>query len=134
MSVRPNYAGGTIRQESVQISTANTNRDGSGTITDIVVAGGNGTRIDAVELQATSTTTAGQIRLFLWTGSVWRFWREVSVTAATPSATVQAWTDRSVRTPVGDGTPLLLLKANGRLGAAPHNGEQFVINAFGADF
>lgn len=45
-----------------QVSAANTNRDGTGTIVDLVTGGTYGTRIDKVRICATGTTTAGVIR------------------------------------------------------------------------
>ena len=50
------------------ISTANTNRDGTGTIVAAFVAGSSGSRIDKVVIEATSTTTAGMVRLFITKG------------------------------------------------------------------
>ena len=47
-----------------QISTANTARDGTGTIATIWTVGANGGLCQSVRVQATATTTAGVIRLF----------------------------------------------------------------------
>lgn len=136
MTALPNYAGGTIRHTVAACSTANTNRDGSGTIVSLLQAGAGGTRIDAIELVATGVTTVGNVKLFTSTnGSTWNYWTEVSVSAYTPSATVLPWSNRTtLRTTIGDPEPVLLLGANEYLGFAPHNAEQFKGHAFGADF
>jgi len=73
------------------LGTANTARDGSGTVVDIVTGAANGTRISKITLQATVTTTAGMVRLFLYDGATTLLWREILVTAITGSATVQEW-------------------------------------------
>lgn len=132
----PNFAS-TPRANQSQISTANTARDGSGTLVDIVVAGASGTRIDQIKIKATGTTTAGMIRLFISDGTTNRLWKEIAVAAITPSGTVQSWesNDADLRTPAGDGTPLLALPSGYRLKAAPHNAETFnVLVTSGADF
>jgi len=64
-----------------QVSTANTNRDGTGTLATVFTAGTNGSRIDAINLKAVGTTTAGMIRLFIHDGSNARLLTEVPVTA-----------------------------------------------------
>lgn len=117
--------------EITPISTANTGRDGSGTITAVAVAPstgagpGVGKRISRVVVQATGTTTAGMIRFFLSLdgGTTWRLYAEAPVTARTPSGTVDAF-----RTEVEALVGLMLPGGNlARLGAAPHNAETFVV-------
>jgi hypothetical protein len=55
----------------VQISTANTNRDGTGTLGTLITgpstaaANGVGERINRIIIQATSTTTDGAVRFYL---------------------------------------------------------------------
>lgn len=90
MSTTANYAA-TPRSAVGQVSTANTNRDGTGTIATIFTAGTNGSRIDDIVIKATGTTTAGMIRLFLNDGTNTRLWQEIQVNAVTPSATVATW-------------------------------------------
>lgn len=75
----------------VAIATANTNRDGTGTIGTVLTAGINGTRISRVSIKATVSTTAGVIRLFVYTGAVYFLWREITTTALTVSATVNSF-------------------------------------------
>lgn len=76
------------------ISTANANRDGSGTLGTVCsgpstnAGAGVLTRIERVTVKATGTTTAGMIRFFVSTdaGTTKRFLTELAVTAVTPSA------------------------------------------------
>ena len=81
---------GTVKSPTAQISTANTNRDGTGTLGTVYTAGALGGRIDKLIIQATGTTTAGMIRLFMGTTGQYLI-QEISVVATTPSATVPAW-------------------------------------------
>lgn len=101
-----------------QVSTANTNRDGTGTIVDILTAGTNGTRVDDISIVAAGTVTAGVVRLFLYDGSNSRLWKEVLVTATTPSATTAVWSTAL--------SNLALILASGwKLQASTHNAELF---------
>jgi uncharacterized membrane protein len=70
-----------------QLSVANTNRDGTGTLVDILTAAAAGTRVDALEIVAAGTTTAGVVRLFLYDGTNNRLFKEILVDAVTPSTT-----------------------------------------------
>jgi hypothetical protein len=90
MATAAQYAA-TPRAALGQVVTANTARDGTGTIATVFTAGGNGSRIDDIKIQALATTTAGVVRLFLHDGTNARLWQEVMVTAVTPSTTVEAW-------------------------------------------
>lgn len=71
-----------------QVSTANSTRDGTGTLATILTGGTNGTRVQKITIKATVTTTAGMIRLFIDDLTNKRLWKEVLVTAITVSATV----------------------------------------------
>jgi hypothetical protein len=76
----------------VEISTANTGRDGSGTLGTVITGSTNGTRVNRITIQAIETTTAGMIRLFINTGAAILLWKEIPVTAITGSATVIEYT------------------------------------------
>lgn len=132
MATDPNFAGTPLAGHG-QISAANTNRDGTGTIVTIVTAGAGGSRIEEIVIEATVTTTAGFVRLFLNDGTNTRLWREVAVTAATPSGTVAAFT-ASVRNDTRPDLPLLVLPTGWSLRAATHNAETFNLFAFGGSF
>lgn len=101
-----------------QVSVANTNRDGSGALSDVFVAGQNGSRIDDIEIVATGVTTAGAVRLYLHNGTTAFLWKEVMVTAKTPSTTTAVWsyTFQSLA---------LILKAGWKLVASTNNAETF---------
>ena len=101
-----------------QVSAANTNRDGTGTIVDVLAAGTNGTRVDDVSIVAAGTVTAGVVRLFLHDGTNSRLWKEVLVTATTPSTTVAVWSST-----LSD--LALVLESGWKLQASTHNSETF---------
>lgn len=109
------------------ISSANTNRDGTGTIVDVLVGVAANTRVERVIVQAIGTTTAGMVRLFLHNGTAWFLYREIPIVAITPSATVTAFRDE-VLTP-----DLIPPSTSWKLGAAPHNAESFNVIALGGD-
>lgn len=113
------------------VSAANTNRDGTGTIVDIVTGDTDGTRIDLVVIQAAVTTTAGMIRLYIWNTSVYNLFFEQAITAITPSASVAAFRAEVFR---NDGRPLVVLPSGWKLGASTHNAEAFRVHAIGGDF
>lgn len=130
MATNPNYAS-TPRNAVAQISAANTNRDGTGTIVTVIAGAANGTRVDDITIVATGTTTAGMVRLFLSldNGTTNRLLREIPVTAATPSGTVQAF--RAELFDLG----IILPNATALLRAATHNAEAFnVIVTRAGDF
>lgn len=76
---------------AINIATANTARDGTGTITNLYTAPTTGVRIDDIWFKAKATTTAGMLRLWLHDGTNFRLWREILVPALTPSGTVASW-------------------------------------------
>lgn len=116
----------------VSISTANTARDGTGTIGTVFTAGTNGSRIDRIVVEATGTTTAGIVRLFIHNGTTAFLYDEVAVTAITPSGTTAAFqaTKQAVSTP----TMYPLVLPNGySLKASTNNAETFNVIAIGGD-
>ena len=130
MATTPNFVA-TPRMYRGRATAANTARDGSGTIVDIVPTGSGARKIERLEITAEGTTTAGMIRLFTYNGTDYRLLREVLVTAITPSATVAAFTTQIDLSPAGQ---VLTLESTHKLGFAPHNAETFVAHAFGGDF
>lgn len=116
-----------LRHATAAISTANTNRDGSGTIGTIFTADAtDGSELERVDICAIGTTTAGVVRLYVHNGSAAFLWKEILVGAITPSASVAVFT-RSIR-------EKLILPAGWSLRASTHNAESFNVHAFGADF
>lgn len=120
MSTQAQYAA-TPRAALGQVSTANTNRDGTGTLATIFAAGSSGSRIDDIYIAATGTTTAGVVRLFLFDGTNNRLWQEILVTAVTPSTTIQVWSYTLLN-------QALILPVNYVLKGSTNNAETFNIN------
>lgn len=116
-----------------QVSVANTNRDGTGTIVTVFSAGASGSRIDAIDLKAVGTTTAGMIRLFIHDGANARLLTEVPVTAITPSGTLPSW-EAQLNTNTMTQVLPLVLPTGYSLRAATNNAETFNVIALGGDF
>lgn len=76
---------------SAQVSVANTALNGTGTLVDVVTGVTEGTRISRITIQATVTTTAGWVNLFIYDGTNTRLWRQIPIPAITVSATVAAF-------------------------------------------
>ena len=117
----------TPRLTTSTVSVANTNRDGTGTLVSLITGATNGTRINEIVVQATTTTVAGMIRIYLYDGSTYRLWDEVSIAAATVSASVKGI---RVATTYNN---LILPSASWQLFASTHNGEAFTVTTMGAD-
>jgi len=114
------------------ISTANTNRDGTGTIGTVFTAGSSGSRIDAINIQATATTTAGMIRLFVYDGTTAHLINEIPVTAITPSGTLPAWAAQLNTNTMTQILPIVI-PTGYSLRAATNNAESFKVIALGGD-
>ncbi len=113
-----------------QVTAANTNRDGSGSIVTVVTGAANGSRIDRVRVKSTVTTTAGLARLWisLNAGTTWRLYTEISVSAITVSASTAAF-ESTYLTP-----DLLLPDGSALLGATMEKAEATNFIAHGADY
>ena len=132
MASTPAYAA-TPKVGIGQISTANTNRDGTGTIGTVFTAGSSGSRIDAIDIKATGTTTAGMIRLFIHNGTTAYLLTEVPVIAVTPSGTLPAWEVQLNTNSMSQVLPILL-PTGYSLRASTNNAETFNVVALGGDF
>jgi hypothetical protein len=127
MATTAQYAA-TVQNAQAQISTANTNRNGTGTIGTVMTGATNGTRIDDIYIVATGTTTAGVVRLFISDGTNVRLWQEILVSAITPSTTVQVWSYTLLN-------QALILESGWSLQASTNNAETFnVIVTRAGDF
>lgn len=111
-----------------QISTANTNRDGTGTIGTVYTPGSNGGRIEAIRVQATGTTTTGVVRLFVHDGTNTRLYKELLVTAITPSTSVEAFSTTYLP------DKPLVLPSGYSLRASTHNAETFNVIVQAGDY
>lgn len=120
----------TPRIGRLSLSTANTATDGTGTISDLIVGVSAGTRILSVNVQGTATTVASLVNLFLYDGTQWDLFDQVTISATTGSNTVKGY--RLVTAY----TDLVLPSASYKLGAtitvAPTTGTVRVA-AFGGD-
>ena len=114
----------------LSLSTANTATDGTGTINDLIVGVAAGTRVLSVNVQGTATTVAALVNLFLYDGTQWDLFDQVTITATTGSNTVKGY--RLVTAY----TDLVLPSASYKLGAtisvAPTTGTVRV-SAWGGD-
>lgn len=90
MAATAQYAS-TPLSAAIKIATANTNRDGTGTIGNLVTAGTNGCRIDDIYISAQGATTAGVIRMYLFDGTSYYLLQEILVAAVTPSTSTPVW-------------------------------------------
>jgi hypothetical protein len=132
MAVSPQFVS-TAKLGSAALSAANTGRDGTGTIVTVFTAGTGGSRIDAIAIKATASTTAGMIRLFIHDGTNTRLLTELPVTAVTPSATAPAWEAQLNTNSMSQVLPIIL-PTGYSLRAATNNAEAFNILATGGDF
>lgn len=74
------------------VSTANTNRDGTGTIATVGTAGASGTKIERIVVKATADPADGVVILWLYDGSTyWMFDEFDTGDPAAGSSTVAAW-------------------------------------------
>lgn len=126
MASSPNFAATALAPDVIQVSTANTALDGSGTIGTLTTGTASGVVIESVTIKAAGTNTAGMIRFFVSVdnGSTKRLVAEVNATATTPSATVTSFTAQ-VPSLVG----LVLLGTTSILYASTEKAEAFNIVA-----
>lgn len=118
MSTTANFFS-TPRTAVAQVTTANAARDGTGTIATVITGAASGTRVDDIEINATGTTTAGVVRLFLHDGTNARLLREILVDARTPSVSVASYNTRL--TDLG----IILASASWSIRASTNNSETF---------
>ena len=75
----------------VAVTSANSNLDGTGTLSTVLTGASNGTLIKNVYIKARTDTASGMIRLFVTGGGNTRLLHEVEVPANTKSAINPAW-------------------------------------------
>lgn len=126
MASTPSFVS-TPRIGMAQVSAANTNRDGTGTIVDVLTGVAAGTRVLEVTVTGTGTTTAGMVRFYLYDGTNTRLLSEVQVSAITVAASTKAFT-QSVTF-----DNLILPSASWKLQASTHNAETFNVFALAGD-
>lgn len=109
------------------LSAANPNRNGTGTVVNILTAGIYGARIDKITIKAVGNTTDGMVRIFLFDGTTYFLYDEASIGAIT----VDALTPGFRRTLA---TLALDLPANWSLRASTGNAELLHFIAEGATY
>ena len=119
MATSAQYAS-TVRAAAAQVTTANTNRNGTGAIVTVFTAGASGSRIDDISIDAVATTTAGVVRLFINDGTTSYLFQEILVTATTPSTTVAVWSTTLLN-------QALVIPTGWSLRASTNNAETFNI-------
>jgi hypothetical protein len=126
MAAEPAFAV-TPRIATVNIATANANRDGTGTVATLITGASTGTRIAEIVIKARVTTTAGQVRVFLHDGTNFVAFDEIAVAAATVSSTVQG---ARVSTTYSN---LVLPNASWSVRVSTDKAESIDVTALGAD-
>lgn len=112
------------------LSTVNTATDGTGTITDLITGVAAGTRVLSINVQGTATTVGGLVNIFMFDGTIWDLFDQLTILAVSGSNTVKG------HRLVTAYTDLVLPSATWKLGAtitvAPTTGTVRVA-AFGGD-
>jgi len=125
MATGPQWAG-TPRLSGCKISTANTARDGSGTLGTVIIAEAAGTRVDLLSIKAQGTVTNGMIRVFVEANATKFLVTEVPVIATTPSGEVSTFETMVVLE--------LPMQANAKLLASTEKAEAFDVFVVAGDF
>jgi len=126
MATTPNFTK-RPRNGRCTIATANTARDGTGTLVDLLVADAtDGSMGQRITICATVTTTPGMIRFFVFDGSNNDLKLEIPVTAVVPSATVAAFTATI--------TPNWILAVGNTVKVSTQNAQEFRVTLEGGDF
>jgi len=126
MAAAPSFAA-TVRASAANIATSDTSRTAPTNVGTVFTAGENGSRIDEVNIVSTGTTTAGTVRLWVYTGSTYYLLSETVVLAITPSTTQAVFSSVSTYNN-------LMLPSGHSLRATTNNSESFNVIAFGGDF
>lgn len=130
MATTPQFAS-VIHNEAASVSTANTGRDGTGTIATIFTAGASGSKIEEIVVKSDANPADSTVVFYLYDGSAYHVWDEWDIgDAAAGSTTVASY--RESRTYEN-----LLLETGWSLRAsvtvAPTAGV-LKVHAFGGDF
>lgn len=115
---------------AVSIATANANLDGTGTLGTLLAAGTYGTRVHRIKVKAAGTVTAGMVRIFIHDGSAYFLYKEVPITATTPSGTVEAF-EAVIDLQNEDA---IILPTGFTLYCSTENAETFKVFAEGGDY
>lgn len=125
MAATPSFAS-TPRVGIGQLTTANTNINGSGVIVNLLTSSSTGTKINEIIIKAYGTVTAGMIRFYTFDGTSNYLFDEIGVSAATPSSTSQTFLG-------GKTYDNLVLPSGYSIRASTFNSENFNVIVLGAD-
>lgn len=109
--------------EVCTVSTANPNRDGSGTIVDLLIPT-QSCLVQSVTVKAVNATANGIVRLFLFTHDTAFLLEEFFIRTAEPSGTFETYTSSLIFP-----SPGFFLPANCKLMASTENAESFNVFA-----
>lgn len=113
------------------IGTANTARDGSGTLGTVITGSTDGTRVSRITVQSSgSAVTAGMVRLFIETSGSTVLYHECPVTATSPSNTVAGF--RAVFEYIGERA--IVLPSSASIKASTAIAETFNVWAEGGNY
>lgn len=120
MATSPVYYTTPVNQSS-QVSSANTNLDGTGATVQCAAGAANGRKLDRIRVSAIATSVAGNIRFFYSpdAGTTKRLIEELAVTAITVAAGTNAWKG------VWYAEGLILPDANAQIFASTHIAATF---------
>lgn len=121
--------------ESVLISAANPNLDGTGTIVDVVdnSAGTEKVRVDKILFKALAVTTAGMIRIFHHDGAAYFLIAEVPVTVVNPTPSLPSFSAEYLLSDSAENVPFDLPAGN-KIGLSTEQAESFHCSAIGGTF
>ena len=91
MASTPNFASA-ARLAVASVSTANTARDGTGTIATVITGVAAGTRIERIVAKATGDPADSVLNIFLHDGTTAWLWDEIDIgNPAAASTTLEGW-------------------------------------------
>lgn len=119
----------TPRIATVNVATANTNIDGTGTITELIAGATGGTRVLEITAKGAATTAAANINIFLTTnsGTTYRLFDTIAVTAVTTGNTTPTFRGRTTY------TNLVLASSSDRIGITTTISQSTNVIALGGD-
>jgi hypothetical protein len=126
MAVSPSFAS-TPRIGSVSIATADSSYTAPANVGSLITGVAAGTKINEIVVKCAATSAAAIVRIFLYDGTTYWLFDEVTVAAATGSATVQ---QTRVSTSYNN---LILPSASWSLRVTTSVSQATHVTAFGAD-
>lgn len=129
----------TPKRSTATISTANTNFDGTGAMAIVYTAGALGARIERVVVQATATTAAGLVNLFVSddtaanTAANTHLYDSAIIAAVTPNASIAPFSITMEEFSEPNRFPIIL-SAGQTLRASTSVAQAFRITAIGGDY